>query len=68
MKGQFIYICKTDSGLPDFGKYVQPSRRVYPSRKLAQDRADGVAPSRKAIVVELPEPVEVDENYYPESI
>ena len=65
MKGRFIYICKTDTGHPDHGKYVQPSRRVYPTRAEAQHRADAVSPSRKPIVVELPEPVEVDEDYYP---
>ena len=65
MQGRFIYICKTDSDGPEKGKYVQPTRRTYPTRAQAQNQANGAAPSRKAIVVELPEPVEVDENYYP---
>jgi len=65
MKGKFIYIVKRDSCAPDYGKYVQPSRRVYPTRELAQGRANGACPSRKPIVVELPEAVEVDENFYP---
>ena len=65
MKGRFIYIVKTDSGYPEYGKYVQPSRRVYPTRLMARERAEGAAPSRKPIVVELPEAVEVDEDYYP---
>ena len=65
MQGRFIYIVKGDSGHPDYGKYVQPSRRVYPTREMAQERANGASPSRKPIVVELPEPVEVDDNYYP---
>lgn len=63
--GRFIYICKSDSDYPDLGKYVQPSRRVYPTREEIQERVDGVAPSRKPIIVELPEPVGVDESYYP---
>ena len=65
MTGRFIYIVKGDSCQPDCGKYVQPSRRVYPTREQAQYRADGASPSRKPIVVELPELVEVDENFYP---
>jgi hypothetical protein len=65
MKGRFIYIVKGDSGHPDHGKYVQPTRRVYPTSEMAQEKADGAAPSRKPIVVELPEPVEVGDDYYP---
>jgi len=65
MRGRFIYIAKTDSDGPDKGKYVQATRRVFPTKQVAEHRAAGVATSRKAVVVELPEPVEVDENYYP---
>jgi hypothetical protein len=65
MKGQYIYIVKTDKDGPERGAYVQPSRKVYPTREVAKARADGVAPERKAIVVKLPEPVEISIHYYP---
>lgn len=68
MKGRFIYIAKTDTDGPDRGKYVQSTTRVFPTRQVAEHRARGVAPSRKPIVVELPEPVEVDAGYYPVEI
>jgi hypothetical protein len=65
MTGRFIYLCKTDKDGPDQGVYVQATRRVFPTRAEAIKRAEGASPSRKAFTVELPEPVEVDENYYP---
>ena len=65
MRGRFIYICRTDTDGPEQGKYVQPSRRVFPTRQVAEYRAKGVAPGRKPVVVELPEPVVVDDDYYP---
>ena len=65
MKGKFIYICKTDLDGRDRGVYIQPTRRVFPTREEAQDRADAVSPGRVAIVVELPDWVEIDKDYYP---
>ena len=62
MKGKYIYICMDDQG-----NYVQPSRKVYPTRQDAEQRTKGVDPNRKPIVVEISEPVEVDSDYYPKN-
>jgi len=65
VQGKFIYICRTDTDRLEQGRYVQSTRRVFPSREKAEYAAAGVAASRNAVVVELPEPVEVDEHFYP---
>jgi hypothetical protein len=63
--GWYIYMIRTDSNGEDEGKYVQPSRKVFPTRKMARLRAEQASPSRDPIVVKLRRPVPVDHNLYP---
>jgi hypothetical protein len=55
---QYIVIC-----LDDEGRYVQGTR-CRMSKRQADKRAEGIAPSRRPVVVEVPA-VALDEEGYP---
>lgn len=45
----YIVICKDDKG-----RYTQPTRKTFNTKDQAEHYAKGIALSRKAIVVEIP--------------
>ena len=65
MDKQFIIICLEDTGLDgDFPKYIQPTRRRFLTKELAEQRMAVIAPTRFAVAVEV-EGTEIDEEGYP---